>query len=83
MATQNTGRAAPKYALGASAAEQERLVLQAKMFEAEAAWLLDRTGIGAGGHAVDIGCGPLGVLDRTSSPTPWPSSRRTCGGPGR
>jgi ubiquinone/menaquinone biosynthesis C-methylase UbiE len=48
-------------------AERDRLVLQAKMFEAEAAWLLDRCGITTGGHAVDVGCGPLGVLDLLSA----------------
>lgn len=58
-----TATPAARYALGATAAERERLVLQAKMFEAEAEWLLDRTGIGPGADVVDVGCGPLGVLD--------------------
>jgi SAM-dependent methyltransferase len=53
--------------LGDSQAERRRLVAQAALMENEAAWLLDRLDIPAGGRAVDIGCGPVGILPQLSA----------------
>lgn len=53
----------PTYVLSGSDAERERLLQQAQLHEAEARWLFDQTGIGPGGRAIDLGCGPLGILD--------------------
>ena len=52
-----------QYLLGHSAAEQERLRQQPKQLEPEARWLLDQLGIQPGWRAIEIGCGPQGVLD--------------------
>jgi SAM-dependent methyltransferase len=51
------------YSLGADDSERARLLAQCAMHRGEAESLLDRIGLGAGGHALDLGCGPLGVLD--------------------
>jgi SAM-dependent methyltransferase len=51
------------YVLGASEPERHRLVRQAKGIAAEASWLLDRVGVERGWRAVDVGCGPIGILD--------------------
>jgi ubiquinone/menaquinone biosynthesis C-methylase UbiE len=51
------------YLLGASTGEQQRMLYQGEMFRAESAELLDRCGLSPGGRAIDVGCGPLGVLD--------------------
>lgn len=50
------------YIFGASLTEQERLLKQGTLFEAEANWLLDQVGLRAGGRAIDMGCGPLGII---------------------
>ena len=52
-----------QYLLGQSLAEQERLRQQPQQLEAEARWLLDRLGIQHGWRALDMGCGPRGILD--------------------
>ena len=36
---------------------------QAKGVAAEASWLLDRVGVERGWRAVDVGCGPIGIMD--------------------
>jgi SAM-dependent methyltransferase len=36
------------------------------LFASEARWLLDRIGVAPGWRAVDLGCGPLGILDLLS-----------------
>ena len=51
------------YLLGHSRAEQERLRDQPKQLEPEARWLLDQLAIRPGDRAIDLGCGPQGVLD--------------------
>jgi ubiquinone/menaquinone biosynthesis C-methylase UbiE len=51
------------YVLGSSETEQQRLVRQARGFTAEASWLLDQVGVEAGWRAVDVGCGPIGIMD--------------------
>ena len=54
---------APGYVLGSSDAERQRLVRQARVFAAEASWLLNQAGAKPGWRAVDLGCGPLGIMD--------------------
>jgi ubiquinone/menaquinone biosynthesis C-methylase UbiE len=54
---------ADEYLLGASDAERVRLVKQSEIHRPEAQWLLNRIGVKPGWRAIDIGCGPLGVLD--------------------
>jgi SAM-dependent methyltransferase len=51
------------YSLGVDDAERARLLAQCAMHRAEAELLLDRVGLRPGGEALDVGCGPLGVLD--------------------
>ena len=57
------GEARPVYALGADAPERQRLRQQAKELRAHSQALLDRVGAAPGWRAIDLGCGPLGVLD--------------------
>lgn len=52
-----------EYLLGASDGERERLLKHSEIFEPEARWLLDRIGIQPGWWAVDVGCGPLGIVN--------------------
>lgn len=60
----DVGRHAPAdYSLGVDAAEEDRLLAQCAMHRDEAALLLDRIGVAPGSHALDLGCGPLGVVD--------------------
>jgi SAM-dependent methyltransferase len=56
----------PTYILGASQSELDRLLFQSSLFREEAARLLDRCGVESGHRAIDIGCGPLGILDLLS-----------------
>jgi SAM-dependent methyltransferase len=51
------------YLLDSSASERQRLLFQGEMFRSDAERLLDRCAIPVGGRAIDVGCGPLGVLD--------------------
>ena len=51
-----------RYILGTSRIEQKRLLEQGALFEAEARWLLDEIGVEPAWRAVDLGCGPLGIL---------------------
>lgn len=51
------------YSLGAGEAERARLLAQCELHRPEAEQLVDRIGVGSGWHALDLGCGPLGVLD--------------------
>jgi ubiquinone/menaquinone biosynthesis C-methylase UbiE len=55
-----------KYPLGGTLTEQQRLVAQAQGLEAHARWLLDRITIKPGFWAVDVGCGPVGILNLLS-----------------
>lgn len=55
-----------QYLLGNSPGERERLLRQGELFGEQARWLLDRIGIRPGWRALDVGCGPLGVLDLLS-----------------
>src|SRR5262245_62146235 len=50
------------YIFGNTQAEQRRLVALAESFEPSARWLLDQIRIQPGWRAIDVGCGPLGIL---------------------
>jgi ubiquinone/menaquinone biosynthesis C-methylase UbiE len=56
-------RHAEPYLLGHSQAEERRLRTQAEDLREESARLFDRIGISTGSRAIDLGCGPQGVLD--------------------
>jgi SAM-dependent methyltransferase len=47
--------------------EGQRLLQQCQAFEKEACFLLDHIGIQPGWQVIDIGCGPLGILDLLST----------------
>jgi SAM-dependent methyltransferase len=51
------------YALGSSQAETDRLRVQADELAPDSTALLDHAGLSAGQRALDLGCGPRGVLD--------------------
>ncbi|HEY1569591.1 MAG TPA: methyltransferase domain-containing protein [Solirubrobacteraceae bacterium] len=51
------------YILGRSAAEHERLALQAARLTPGTAALLDRVGVAAGASCLDVGCGTGAVMD--------------------
>lgn len=53
----------PGYKLGGGPAERDRLRRQSEELRAHSAALLDRVGAGPGWSAIDLGCGPSGVLD--------------------
>jgi SAM-dependent methyltransferase len=54
------------YVFGGGQTELQRLLIQAAGLEHEANWLLDNVPVTSGWCAVDIGCGPIGVLDLLS-----------------
>jgi SAM-dependent methyltransferase len=51
------------YPLGRSPGESDRLRRQAEELAGDSAALLDRTGLRPGQTAIDLGCGPRGILD--------------------
>jgi ubiquinone/menaquinone biosynthesis C-methylase UbiE len=51
------------YPLGSSQSESARLQRQAEELAADSAALLDRVGLLPGQSAIDLGCGPRGILD--------------------
>jgi ubiquinone/menaquinone biosynthesis C-methylase UbiE len=51
------------YALGRDAAESARLQHQSRDLRPDSEALLDRAGLGPGQDAIDLGCGPRGILD--------------------
>ena len=51
------------YALGSSSGESARLQRQAEELAPDSAVLLDRVGLRPGDRAIDLGCGPRGVID--------------------
>jgi SAM-dependent methyltransferase len=50
------------YALGRDPGESARLQRQSEELRPESAALLDRVGLSPGQHAIDLGCGPRGIL---------------------
>ena len=54
------------YALGRDPAESARLRRQSDELRVDSAALLDRVGLGPGQSAIDIGCGPSGILELLS-----------------
>jgi len=52
--------------LGGTQTERDRLLAQAAQYEPTANWLLDQIGIQRAWRAVDIGCGPIGILNLLS-----------------
>jgi SAM-dependent methyltransferase len=56
----------PSYPLGGTSTERDRLLSQAEQYEPTTNWLLDRIGVQPGWRAVDIGCGPIGILNLLS-----------------
>jgi ubiquinone/menaquinone biosynthesis C-methylase UbiE len=51
------------YALGRDAAESARLQRQSDELRSQSAALLDRVGLAPGQHAIDLGCGPRGIIE--------------------
>jgi SAM-dependent methyltransferase len=51
------------YALGSSVGESARLLRQADELAADSATLLGRAGLRPGHSAIDLGCGPRGILE--------------------
>jgi trans-aconitate methyltransferase len=51
------------YALGRDPGETARLQRQSEELRPDSAALLDRVGLGPGQAAIDLGCGPRGILD--------------------
>lgn len=51
------------YALGSSSGESARLQRQAEELAPESSELLDRVGLRPGDSAIDLGCGPRGVIE--------------------
>ena len=56
----------PSYPLGGTQTERDRLLAQAEQYESTANWLLDQIGVQPGWRVVDIGCGPIGILNLLS-----------------
>jgi ubiquinone/menaquinone biosynthesis C-methylase UbiE len=56
-----------EYILGADESERSRLLMQSEIHRAQAERLLDRLDVPSDGRVIDIGCGPLGVLDLLST----------------
>jgi SAM-dependent methyltransferase len=54
------------YLLGADSDERRRLLAQGLLYRDDSAQLLDLCGLRPGARALDVGCGPLGVLDLLS-----------------
>ncbi len=54
---------ASEYVWGTNLTEQQRLIQQVELYVPEASWLLDHLQIRRGSRVVDLGCGPLGILD--------------------
>jgi SAM-dependent methyltransferase len=55
------------YSLGSSPAERDRLRRQSGELRDHSALLLDKVGVTYGWHAIDVGCGPRGILDLLAS----------------
>src|SRR5215469_13863669 len=51
------------YVFGDTLAEQQRLIIQAEGLEPYARSMLDRISIRSGASTVDVGCGPIGIMN--------------------
>ncbi len=60
-------RTANEYILGADDSEYTRLLAQCEIWRPQAERLFERLGISSGQRVLDLGCGPLGVLDLLSA----------------
>lgn len=67
MAAATVHDAADVYALGSNLAESSRLRRQSEELRPEAVALLGRIGLTPGQAAIDLGCGPSGILDLLSA----------------
>jgi ubiquinone/menaquinone biosynthesis C-methylase UbiE len=56
-----------QYALGSDQSERARLLAQCELHRNEATQLIDLVRVAPGDRALDVGCGPLGVLDILSA----------------
>jgi SAM-dependent methyltransferase len=54
------------YVLGGTQTEQQRLIAQAEGLEGPARWMLDHIDLKSGLRAVDVGCGPIGIMNLLS-----------------
>jgi SAM-dependent methyltransferase len=52
--------------LGGTQTEQQRLIAQAQGLEGPTRWMLDRIDLKPGLRAVDVGCGPIGIMNLLS-----------------
>ena len=66
MTTATTPDATEVYALGSNPGESARLQRQSDELRPQSAELLDRIGLGPGQSAIDLGCGPSGILELLS-----------------
>jgi SAM-dependent methyltransferase len=66
MTTSDSDLSNVPYLLGHDQAEADRLRLQAEDLATDTRWLLDQVGLRPGSRALDIGCGPQGILDLLS-----------------
>jgi SAM-dependent methyltransferase len=66
MESQMASAHSRSYPLGGTQTELGRLLTQAEAYEPQANWLLDQIGVQSGWRAVDIGCGPIGILNLLS-----------------
>lgn len=66
-ATSTGPDAASVYALGRDPGESARLQRQSEELRPEGAALLDRIGLMPGQRAIDLGCGPRGIIDLLSA----------------
>jgi ubiquinone/menaquinone biosynthesis C-methylase UbiE len=67
MTTTTAPDAAEVYALGSNPAESARLRRQSDELRPQSAELLGRIGLAPGHSAIDLGCGPSGILDLLSA----------------
>jgi trans-aconitate methyltransferase len=67
MTTTAAPDAAEAYALGSNPAESARLRRQSDELRPQSAELLGRIGLAPGQSAIDLGCGPSGILDLLSA----------------
>jgi SAM-dependent methyltransferase len=63
VAPESRPAATDVYALGRDRGESERLLRQSEELRPDSAALLDQVGLGPGQDAIDLGCGPRGIID--------------------